>query len=93
MRLLAPMPSPPRAIPVLEKDPFVVPSAALELVPEGPVLPNLASVKLRRDDKEEFDRLQAWWSCQAGRQLTQWEAFTLLLAAAYESESTRVPRR
>lgn len=82
-----------RPIPILEKDPLVAPHApAFELTLDGPVLPNLGSLKVRRDDKEAFDRLKAWWSCRAGRELTQWEAFTLLLAAAFESESTRIPR-
>jgi hypothetical protein len=88
---------PVRPFSILEKDPDRDPSLvsaapALELVPDGPVLPNLSSVKIRRDDKVEFDRLKAWWSVEAGRELSQWEAFTLLLAAAFESDATRIPR-
>ena len=66
-------------------------SDVFELVPDGAVAPNLASVKLRRDDKVVFDQLKSWWSLQAGRELSQPEAFTRLLAAALESEETRLP--
>lgn len=66
--------------------------SSYELVPDGPVLPNVSSVKIRRDDKEVFDQLQAWWSVTEGRALTQWEAFTILLACACESRRARVPR-
>jgi hypothetical protein len=63
----------------------------VELVPDGPVVHFLASLQVRRDDKEVFDQLKAWWSLKRGREVTQWEAFTLVLAAALEHEEARVP--
>lgn len=88
------MVSPSRFKPILEKDPDAAPHAPeFELAIDGPILPNLSCVKIRRDDKAEFDRLKAWWSVERGREITQWEAFTLLIAAAFESDSTRIPRK
>ena len=66
-------------------------SDLFELAPDGAVAPHLASLKLRKDDKVVFDQLKAWWSLRAGRELSQPEAFTRLLAAALESEDTHVP--
>lgn len=66
-------------------------SPEFELVPDGPVLPPLASLKLRRDDKAVFDQLKAWWSLRRGRDLSQWEAFTILLGVALEHEEARLP--
>ena len=65
----------------------------VELVPDGDVLPNLGTVKTRRDDKEVFDQLKAWWSFRHGRELRQWEAFNLLLVAALENRGADLPRR
>lgn len=66
-------------------------SPDVELVPDGPVLPNLSSLKIRRDDKAVFDQLKAWWSLRRAEEITQWEAFTLLLAAALKAEEARLP--
>lgn len=80
-----------RSRPCLPSHPVQHDPRPVELVPDGPVLPPVASLKVRRDDKEVFDQLKAWWSLRRGRDLSQWEAFTLLLAAALESEEARVP--
>lgn len=74
---------------MVDDDPLV----QVELVPDTDVAPHLGTVKTRRDDKEVFDQLKAWWSFRRGRDLTQWEAFNLLLAAALENERADVPRR
>lgn len=62
-----------------------------ELVPDLPVVPHLSSLKVRRDDKVVFDQLKAWWSLREGRELSQWETFTRLIAASAASEETRLP--
>lgn len=46
-------------------------------------------VALRREDKEVFDALQAWWHFRHGRRLTQWELFSLVLAEALENPGGR----
>lgn len=51
----------------------------------------VASVNVRRDDKAVFDALHAWWSVERRRPLTQWEAFSVLLAVALENPEFRVP--
>jgi hypothetical protein len=64
----------------------------VELAPDLPLRSPFGSLKVRRDDKEVFDQLKAWWSLRRGRDISQWEAFTLLLAAALEHEEARLPR-
>ncbi len=46
-------------------------------------------IALRREDKEVFDALQAWWHFRQGKRLTQWELFSLLLADALENADGR----
>ena len=49
-----------------------------------------SSVEVRREDKELFDALQAWWLLRHGERLTQWELFTVLLVEALEGEGGRL---
>lgn len=58
---------------------------ALDVFPQA----RLATVMLRREDKEVFDALQAWWHFRHGRRLTQWELFSLILAEALEDPAGR----
>lgn len=44
----------------------------------------LTSVNVRRDDKDVFDILQAYWTIRKGRALTQWETFTVVLAESLD---------
>lgn len=51
----------------------------------------VTSVNLRHDDKALFDHLHTWWSLQEGRSLRQWDAFSILLAAALDNPRLQRP--
>lgn len=51
----------------------------------------VTSVNLRYEDKVRFDLLQAYWSHVRGRPIKQWDAFSLLLAAAVQNPHADVP--
>lgn len=58
------------------------PPRDVELAVETPVVRKTATVQVRPEDKAVFDALQAWWHFRHGSRLTQWELFSLVLAAA-----------
>lgn len=53
-----------------------------ELAVEAPVRRGTATINVRWEDKEVFDAIQRWASHRRGRSLSQWDAFSLVLAAA-----------
>lgn len=61
----------------------------MELAVETPVVRKTATVQVRPEDKVLFDALQAWYLFTAGKRLTQWELFTLVLVDALENQAGR----
>ena len=61
-----------------------------ELVPEEPVARPYSSVNVRREDKEVFDQLQLWWS-MTERDLTQWDAFSRVIALVLTHPEADLP--
>lgn len=61
-----------------------------ELAFEEPVRRGTASLNIRHEDKAVFDAIQLWASHRRGRALTQWEAFSLILAAALGNKEAEV---
>lgn len=57
---------------------------ARELLRDSPRRRDLTCVNVDHGWKERFDRLQDLLSARAGRRLTQWEAFAVLVALAEE---------
>lgn len=53
-----------------------------ELAFEEPVRRGTACVNIRHEDKAVFDAIQLWASHRRARSLSQWEVFSLVLAAA-----------
>lgn len=67
----------------------LAPPVALAL--EEPPGRGTSSLNVRHEDKVVFDALQAWWSVEQGRALSQWDAFSVLLALALENPGVRLP--
>lgn len=63
-----------------------------ELALEEPVRRGTASVNVRWEDKVVFDAIQAWASHRKGRYVSQWDAFSLILAAALGNQDAEVGR-
>lgn len=68
------------------------PDVPVRLEVESPPRRAVAGLNVRHEDKAVFDALQAWWSLERGRPLSQWDAFSILLAAALENPALVVPR-
>lgn len=51
----------------------------------------VTSVNLRFEDKRKFDLMHAWWSLEQGVPLTQWDAVSILMAAALENPRLSLP--
>jgi hypothetical protein len=83
------MPSkrPYRVVPPAMPDPSspVPPPAGIEFVFDEFPPRRTLTIALRREDKEVFDALQAWWHFRMGERLTQWGLFSLLLEAALDN--------
>ena len=60
---------------------------------EAPASRGVTCVNVRREDKALFDELQSWWSFTHGQPLSQWDTFTLLLAAALGNGDADLPPR
>lgn len=69
----------------LPRDP-AAPQLPVELALETPVVQKTATLQVRPEDKAVFDALQAWWHFRMGKRLTQWELFTIVIAAAVSNE-------
>ena len=61
---------------------FPFPRAGVELAPDVKPPSPVVTIAMLREDKAVFDAAQAWLSARAGRRVTQWEAFTVILAEA-----------
>lgn len=66
------------------------PHDRFELAFEEPVRRGTACVNIRHEDKAVFDAIQLWMSHRKGRSLSQWEAFSMVLAAALENKDAEV---
>lgn len=51
----------------------------------------LACLNVRREEKRVVDHLQSWWSLRWGRELSQCDVFSILLAAAMRSGLVDLP--
>lgn len=73
----------PRRPPKSPSDPFP---------PFDPVPPVrvLSQVSARRDEKAIFDALQTWLSFREGRAIHQWEAFGIVLYAAFTGDRSKL---
>lgn len=40
----------------------------------------VASINVRHEDRRGFDALQAWWSAEEGRVLSQWDTFERVMS-------------
>ena len=58
----------------------------MELAVGTPPVRKVATLAVRYEDKEVSDALQAWYHVRFGRPVTQWELFSLVLAAALANE-------
>lgn len=50
-----------------------------------------SSLNVRAGEKRKFDLLHQWWEIEAGRDLTQWDAFSILLSKFLERD-VELPR-
>jgi hypothetical protein len=69
-------------------------ASLLAQIPRTDGLPQRAvtCVNVRREEKAVFDHLVSWWRLECGEELTQWDAFSVLLAAALENPRLEAPR-
>lgn len=51
----------------------------------------LACLNVRREEKRVVDHLQTWWSLTSGRDLSQCDVFSIVLAAALRSGLVDLP--
>lgn len=63
------------------------PRAQVELAFETAPLRKVATYQIRYEDKVVSDALQAWHLWRYGKRVTQWELYSIVLAAALENRS------
>jgi len=63
-----------------------------ELAFEAPVRRGTACVNVRWEDKRIFDAIQLWASHRKGSPISQWDAFSMILAAALSNDDAEISR-